>query len=104
MALKGASIWGCSSSRAAPPQLGVVANSHHALIGNLRYELEKCRKWECCCLGVVAQRALTPVEDEKPTGPLVESSGAADGVQQNESKGFHKDVNLLPSEFLSPSS
>ncbi|XP_061345564.1 arogenate dehydratase/prephenate dehydratase 1, chloroplastic [Gastrolobium bilobum] len=95
MALKGVSIWGCS--QAPPPQLGVV-NSHHSTlqIGNLRYDLEKCRKWECCCLGILAERAITPVEDEKPSVPFVESSGDADGVHQNDSDGFHKDINLLP--------
>ncbi|KAG4931943.1 Arogenate dehydratase/prephenate dehydratase 1, chloroplastic [Glycine soja] len=95
MALKAVSIWGCYKP---PPQLGVgVSNSHSTLIGNLRYDYDKCRKWECCCLGVLAQRATTAVEDEGPSvPPLVDSSGAADGVHQNESKGFHKDLNLLP--------
>lgn len=98
MALKAVSIWGCYKP---PPQLGVgVSNSHSTLIGNLRYDYDKCRKWECCCLGVLAQRATTAVEDEGPSvPPLVDSSGAADGVHQNESKGFHKDLNLLPSEL-----
>ncbi|KAJ1405577.1 Prephenate dehydratase [Sesbania bispinosa] len=91
MALKGASTWGCSKPH---PQLG-VASYHSGLIGNLRYDLNKCRKWECCCLGVLAQRATTAVEDEKPIVPLVESSGAADGTIQNDSIGFHKDLNLL---------
>lgn len=100
MALKGVSTWGCSSSK-PHPQLGVVS-SHSGHIGNnLRYDLHKCCKWECCCLGVLAQRAITPVEDEKSSSsPLVESPGAADQPSQNESKGFHKDMNLLPSELL----
>ncbi|KAK7387752.1 hypothetical protein VNO78_22544 [Psophocarpus tetragonolobus] len=92
MALQGVSIWGCSKSP-PPPQFGVaVANSHSTLIGNLRYDFDKCR----CCLGVLAQRATTAVEDEKPTvPPLAHSSGPA---HQNEAKGFHfhKDMNLLP--------
>ncbi|XP_027331436.1 arogenate dehydratase/prephenate dehydratase 1, chloroplastic [Abrus precatorius] len=90
------SFWGCSK---APPQLGVgAANSHSAQIGNLRYDLDKCRKWECCCLGVFAeaQRATTAVEDEKPSVPLVHSSGADIDLHPNHSKGFHKDINLLP--------
>ncbi|RDX87890.1 Arogenate dehydratase/prephenate dehydratase 1, chloroplastic, partial [Mucuna pruriens] len=91
MALKGVSIWACSKA----PQLGVgVANSHSSLIGNLRYDFDfdKCRKWECCCLGIKAQRATTAVEDESPSVP---PSGAADALHQDESKGFHKDINLL---------
>lgn len=99
MALKAVSIWGYS--KASPPQLGVgLANSHPTLIWNQRYDFDKCRRWECCCLGVSAQRATTAVEDDEPNvPPLVQSSGAADSVHQNESKGFHKDINQLPSEL-----
>ncbi|XP_020227078.1 arogenate dehydratase/prephenate dehydratase 1, chloroplastic [Cajanus cajan] len=91
MALKTVSIGACSKP---PPQLG-AANS---LIGNLRYDFDKCRRWECCCLGVLPQKATTAVEDERPrvVPPSVHPSGAADGLLQNESKGFHKDINLLP--------
>ncbi|TKY54003.1 Arogenate dehydratase/prephenate dehydratase 1 [Spatholobus suberectus] len=97
MALKAVSIWSCS--KAPPPQLGVaVANAHSTLIGNPRYDFDKCRKWECCCLSVLAQRATTAVEDERPSvlPPLVDSSGVPDGLHQNELKGFHKDINMLP--------
>ncbi|KAJ0082855.1 hypothetical protein Patl1_10009 [Pistacia atlantica] len=55
-------------------------------------------KWECCCVGVSAQnpqRAISPVEDEKPTHG-VESSGAIQRLSDMESTGFHKDLNLLP--------
>ncbi|RYR31172.1 hypothetical protein Ahy_B01g055968 isoform B [Arachis hypogaea] len=97
MALKAsASICPSSSSY---PQLG-SHDSNCGLTGglNLRYDLDKCCNWKCCCtsLGLVAQRALTPVEDEKPTVPLVDSSLAADASHYNDSKAFHKDVNLLP--------
>ncbi|XP_028755241.1 arogenate dehydratase/prephenate dehydratase 1, chloroplastic-like [Neltuma alba] len=94
MALKGVSIWSCSQA----PQLG-VANPHSGNSGqivNLRGDFGKCRKWECCCLAVLAQRATTPVEDEKPTMPVVKISGPSDGAHENDSKGFHKDLNLLP--------
>lgn len=97
MALKGVSIWGCSQA----PQLG-VANSqpgNSGLIVNLRCDFGKCRRWECCCLSVLAQRAPTAIEDEKPTVPMVEISGASDGANENESKGFHMDLNLLPSKL-----
>lgn len=63
------------------------------------WDLERFPKWECCCLGVLAQRAITPVEDEKPFTPEVESSKAINQVEDSKSRGFHKDLNLLPSEF-----
>jgi len=64
------------------------------------WDLERLPKWECCCLSVLAQRAITPVEDEKPSAPQVDTSGATDQVQDTQSRGFHKDLNLLPSELL----
>ncbi|KAI9128218.1 hypothetical protein K1719_001211 [Acacia pycnantha] len=83
---------GCSKA----PQLR-AANFHpgnSGLIMSLRYDLEKCRKWERCCLGVLAQKAATHIEDDKkPTVTGAESSGSITGVQENESKGF---LNLLP--------
>lgn len=93
--MKCCSIWGCSK---APPHLGFASflPANSKLSVNLRYDIEKCSKWECCCLGVLAQRASTHVEDEKPNVAGVHSSGADDMVQP---KGFHKDVNLLPSEL-----
>ncbi|CAK7351277.1 unnamed protein product [Dovyalis caffra] len=60
------------------------------------WDLEKVPKWECCYLSVLAKRAITPVEDEKPLTPQVETSGAIDQVQDTQSRGFHKDLNLLP--------
>jgi len=94
MALKAVSIWGYS--KALSPPLGVgLANSHSTPIGNQRYDFDKCRRWESCCLGVLAQTATTAVEDEEPNvPPLIDSSGAADGVHQ-----IHKDIIQLPSEL-----
>ncbi|KAI4295907.1 hypothetical protein L6164_035903 [Bauhinia variegata] len=94
MALKCVSIYGCNKA----PQLGTsnCMSGNSGLITNLRYDLDKCCKWECCSLGVLAQKAITSVEEEKPTVPGMEASLANDGVQEDESKGFHKDVNLLP--------
>ncbi|KAI4298704.1 hypothetical protein L6164_032230 [Bauhinia variegata] len=96
MALKGVFISGCAKA----PQLGFAngLSGNYGLIKNLRYDLDKCCKWECCSFGVLAQKAITPVEDEKPTVREVEASAANDGVHENDPKGFHKDLNLLPSE------
>nr|POE49978.1 hypothetical protein CFP56_48537 [Quercus suber] len=63
---------------------------------NLRFDLEMPRKWECCCLAVLAQIAITSVEDEKPKVSGVEPSWGIERTQGNESRGFHKDLNLLP--------
>ncbi|KAF9683378.1 hypothetical protein SADUNF_Sadunf04G0007200 [Salix dunnii] len=60
------------------------------------WDRERLPKWECCCVSLLAQRAITPVEDEKPLTPQVETSEAIDQVQKTQSKGFHKDLNLLP--------
>lgn len=96
MALKTLSMVGCSNA----PQLGGARfqSGNSGMVLNLRYDLEKCRKWECCCLGVLAQKATTPVEDEKPNVSANEASRSIDGVRENESKGF---LNLLPSELYS---
>ena len=97
MALKGVSIRGC----ATPPQLSVAnfQSSNSRVPVNLRYDFDKCRKWESCCLSVLAQRAVILVDDEKPSAPGVESCGVSDHFQGSESKGFHKNVNLLPSKI-----
>ncbi|KAM4101804.1 hypothetical protein ACB094_05G173100 [Castanea mollissima] len=58
--------------------------------------MARSRKWECCCLAVLAQRAITPVEDEKPDVSSVGPSWGIERTQGNESRGFHKDLNLLP--------
>ncbi|KAF5729065.1 arogenate dehydratase/prephenate dehydratase 1 chloroplastic-like [Tripterygium wilfordii] len=57
---------------------------------NLRWKPKA--KWECCCLDVLAQRAITPIEDEKPvTSPEVQQESPKTIHRQ-----FHKDLNLLP--------
>ncbi|CAL5199530.1 unnamed protein product [Lathyrus oleraceus] len=59
------------------------------VIGNLRYENVN----KCSCFSVSAhQRAIFPVEDQKP---LLHSA------YQNHSKGFHRDINMLPKPLTS---
>ncbi|EEF43858.1 arogenate dehydratase/prephenate dehydratase 1, chloroplastic [Ricinus communis] len=60
------------------------------------WDSDRFSKGEWCCLAVLAQRAITPVEDEKPCTPEVESSQAIEKVQDTQSSSFHKDLNLLP--------
>lgn len=95
MVLKGASIWGC----ALPPyhQLALTdLGSRRCVFAlNLNYDLEKIRKRECCC-SVLAQRATTPVEDEKPSAPGIDIYRSIDRTRDTDSMGFHKDLNCLP--------
>ncbi|KAK3188389.1 hypothetical protein Dsin_027950 [Dipteronia sinensis] len=84
---------------------GVVLKSRIFIVGVPDLGSRLCglrfvNRWECCCAPVVlaqAHRAITPVEDEKPITPDLDSSGAIKRSQNNiESSGFHKDLSLLP--------
>lgn len=95
MAVKGAPTWGYAKTPCSHPGISDLGSTRSGLAFNLSF-----RKWECCCLGVAsAQRAITPVEDEKPNLTGAESSRAIQRIEDNESRGFHKDMNLLPSEL-----
>ena len=97
MALKGAPcfIWDCSKA-AIPLGFASLQRVDSRLCVNLRYDLEKCRRWGCCCLSVKALKAVAPAEDARSNVSEAESSGR---VQQNESEGFKRDAFLLPSEL-----
>ncbi|KAK9267698.1 hypothetical protein L1049_010130 [Liquidambar formosana] len=98
MALKGSAVWGGASSP-SHHQFGGGTDFGSRRFGvamNLRYDPERLQKWECCCAAVSAQRAITPVEDEKPSMPPIESSREVDRRQDAESGRFHKDMNYLP--------
>jgi len=84
---KGAFIWGCSSKPHS--QLDYPSG----LTENLRYQLVK----KCSCLSVLAQKAAIPVEDEKP---LLHSPLDDNALLQYHNKGFHKDINMHPSELF----
>ncbi|XP_022716118.1 arogenate dehydratase/prephenate dehydratase 1, chloroplastic [Durio zibethinus] len=93
MALKCAPIWVCSQtphSHLGTPDLG---SSRGGIVLDLRPS-----KWECYAFCASAQRAINPVEDEKPNTPGVKTSrtGKIDQAQDNVSSAFHKDLNLLP--------
>ncbi|KAL0012417.1 hypothetical protein SO802_007525 [Lithocarpus litseifolius] len=96
MALEGASIRFCATTTCS--DLGWSRNS--GLAFNLRFRLEKLRKWEFCCLGVFAKRDTSAVEDHKSYVPGVKSSRTVEQTQGNESRGNHKALNLLPSELI----
>lgn len=98
MALKASPIWVCPRTPCSDLESSDLWSRNSGSTFNLRFDLEKSRKWECCCLAVLAQRAITPVEDEKPDVSGVGPSWGIERTQGNESRGFHKDLNLLPSK------
>ncbi|XP_031392032.1 arogenate dehydratase/prephenate dehydratase 1, chloroplastic [Punica granatum] len=100
MSLKGVPLWGGAKSPSlhvvvpdlGPKPCGLALN----LSGMLDFPSGKSKKWECCSVGALAQRAITPVEDDRPDTSGLEPAGAADPTQDDQSKGFHKDLSLLP--------
>lgn len=102
MALKGVPLWGCAKLTnlhvgvpdLGPRPCGFALN----LSRKLDFSPGKTKKWECCSVMVLAQRAITPVEDERPNPSGLGPPGATDTTQEDQSKGFHKDLSLLPSE------
>lgn len=99
MASKGAlPIWVCAKTAQLHVGCSDLGTRTYGFALNLSFkgDLERPRKWECLSVGVLAQRAITPVEDEKPQTSGLESSGAIERTQQEEAKVFHKDLNLLP--------
>lgn len=93
MALNYAPIWVCYQkihSHLGVPDLG-------SSLGRIVLDLRPS-KWECFGLGASVQRAINPVEDEKPNTSGVKTSrtGKIDQAQETVSKAFHRDLNLLP--------
>ncbi|CAN6552744.1 unnamed protein product [Malus baccata var. baccata] len=93
MAAKAASVWVYAKTPYSHQGVSDLGTTRSGLALN-----SNSRKWECSCLAVAsAHRAITPVEDEKPSlGGAAESSGAMERIEDNETRGFHKDLNLLP--------
>ncbi|KAG8490591.1 hypothetical protein CXB51_013735 [Gossypium anomalum] len=90
MALKCVPIFFCSQkpqSLLAIPALGYSR-------GRIVLDLRPIRL-ECCALGASAQSAICLVEDEKP-GAKTSPTGKIDEDGNSISRGFHKDLNLLP--------
>ncbi|MBA0568887.1 hypothetical protein Golob_006353 [Gossypium lobatum] len=90
MALKCVPIFFCSQkpqSLLEIPALGYIR-------GRIVLDLRPIRL-ECCALGASAQSAICLVEDEKP-GAKTSPTGKIDNDGNTISRGFHKDLNLLP--------
>ncbi|GMP75504.1 hypothetical protein CsSME_00032566 [Camellia sinensis var. sinensis] len=98
MALKAVPIWVCVNHTRTQLGFTDLGSRRSGSDSNLRFGVDKSREWECCGM-VLSQRAITPVEDEKPLAPRFDSPGGADQTQITESRGFHRDLNSLPSEF-----
>lgn len=98
MALKANPIWGNAKTQHLHKGLPDLVPNRYGFGLDLRV----LNKWECSCAGVLAQthRAITPVEDDKPYTPDVQSSEANERSQDSQSSGFHKDLSLLPSELI----
>lgn len=93
MSLKAVPIWVCAnhSPQHSYSQLGGVSD----LVGAKRCRFVGYARMEC--FGALsAQRAKTPVEDDKPLTKPIDS---IDVSQLSQSVGFHKDLNSLPSEL-----
>lgn len=79
--------------------LVAVSDSGSASTANslsFRNDFIKLRKWECPRLVVLASRAITSVEDEKPA---VGSSQTIINRTLEDSKVSRKDLSILPSKF-----
>ncbi|KAL5578831.1 hypothetical protein UlMin_011273 [Ulmus minor] len=96
MALKSFPIWGCVKTPRSQMGVSDLGSRISGFGLSLRYDLEKTRKWECCCLVALAHKATTPLEDEKPQLSDADSSKGIEGTQGNEPRGLHKDLNYLP--------
>ena len=96
---KAVPIWVSANHRQLGSSYSLHKPSGSCLNSNFNVNLgfgRNFHKWDC--LGLLAQRAITPLEDEKP---LIDSPPVkTEDTQITESRGFHKDLNSLPSEFL----
>ncbi|GAV85008.1 PDT domain-containing protein/ACT domain-containing protein [Cephalotus follicularis] len=83
MALKAAPIWGCA----------IIPNSHVSspYLGSRLFGFAS--KWDCCCVSVLAQRAITPLEEDQPHSPGIEFDSAG---ADSETTMLHKDMIQLP--------
>ncbi|XP_016753687.1 arogenate dehydratase/prephenate dehydratase 1, chloroplastic isoform X1 [Gossypium hirsutum] len=90
MALKCVPIFFCSQKPQSLPEIPALGYSRGRLVLDLRPI-----RLECCALGASAQSAICLVEDEKP-GAKTSPTGKIDNDGNTISRGFHKDLNLLP--------
>ncbi|KAK4744226.1 hypothetical protein SAY87_010538 [Trapa incisa] len=100
MAMKVVALWGCAKStnlHVGVTDLGSRPCGFVPILSRkLDFSSEKSKKWECCFTGVLAQRAITPTLDERPYTFGLKPSEATDLTQEDQPKGFHKDLSLLP--------
>ncbi|MBA0839660.1 hypothetical protein Goarm_005365 [Gossypium armourianum] len=90
MALKCVPIFFCSQKPQSLLEIPALGYSRGRIVLDLRPI-----RLECCALGASAQSAICLVEDEKP-GAKTSPTGKIDNDGNTISRGFHKDLNLLP--------
>ncbi|XP_012450042.1 arogenate dehydratase/prephenate dehydratase 1, chloroplastic [Gossypium raimondii] len=90
MALKCVPIFFCSQKPQSLLEIPALGYSRGRIVLDLR-----TIRLECCALGASAQSAICLVEDEKP-GAKTSPTGKIDNDGNTISRGFHKDLNLLP--------
>ncbi|MBA0748164.1 hypothetical protein Gogos_005012 [Gossypium gossypioides] len=90
MALKCVPIFFCSQKPQSLLEIPALGYSRGRIVLDLRPI-----RLECCALGASAQSAICLVEDEKP-GAKTSPTGKIDKDGNTISRGFHKDLNLLP--------
>lgn len=77
-----------------------VSESGFRRFGSGLLNLRLQSKWECALGGVLSeaqrQRAITPVEEDDKSS--VVSPGGIEQTQITQTRGFHKDLQSLPSE------
>ncbi|KAH1055672.1 hypothetical protein J1N35_033737 [Gossypium stocksii] len=90
MALKCVPIFFCSQKPQSLLEIPALGYSRGRIVLDLRPI-----RLEFCALGASAQSAICLVEDEKP-GAKTSPTGKIDKDGNTISRGFHKDLNLLP--------
>ncbi|XP_022142247.1 arogenate dehydratase/prephenate dehydratase 1, chloroplastic isoform X2 [Momordica charantia] len=93
MALKAGPFQGCARTSSLLVAISDSGSGCARNSLNWRNDFVRLRKWESCRMEVLAQRAITPVEGEKPG---VDSSQTINRTPDKEPRGSRKDLSILP--------
>ncbi|XAR65656.1 Arogenate dehydratase [Bertholletia excelsa] len=88
MASKAVPIWVCGHKSRSQLGSADLGSRRYGSCSDLRFHFGNFRKWEC-----LAQKAITPVEDEKP---VIHSPGGNEQTLNTKAGSLHKDLNSLP--------
>lgn len=95
MALKAGPFQGCARTSSLLVAISDSGSGCARNSLNWRNDFVRLRKWESCRMEVLAQRAITPVEGEKPG---VDSSQTINRTPDKEPRDSRKDLSILPSK------